>query len=117
MYKKVLIIFGVLVLLVLAYFIYQHFHKQKEIQNPYSDAQITSEIYQTENGFGYKIFIDGGLYIDQPTIPAVAGNKSFESESDAQAVANLAIEKIKHGIIPPIISVEELNSIIEIESR
>jgi hypothetical protein len=109
--KKVLTILGALVLLVVAYFLYQNFHKEKEIPNPYADAQITSETYATDNGFGYKIYIDGQLYVDQPTIPAVAGNNSFDSESDAEAVANLAISKIREGIIPPTISVQELQGL------
>lgn len=117
MQKKFFTILGVLVLLVLAYFFYQNFHKEKEITNPYTDAQITSETYATENGFGYKIYIDGQLYVDQPTIPAVAGNESFETKADAEKVANLAISKIRQGIIPPTISIEELKSIIEIGSR
>lgn len=107
MQKKVLTILGVLVLLVVAYLLYQHFHQDPEVSNPYADSAITSETYPTENGFGYKIYIDGNLYVDQPTIPAVAGNKGF-GESDAETVAELAVDKIRQGIIPPTISTEEL---------
>jgi hypothetical protein len=109
--KKILTILGVLVLLVAAYFLYQNFHQEKEIPNPYASSQITSETYSTENGFGYKIYIEGNLYVDQPTIPAVAGNKGFKTKIDAEKVANLAIKKIRQGIIPPTISVEELKNL------
>lgn len=114
MYKKTLTILAVVALFVLAYFLYQHFYKENlgvEPPNPYTDLQITSETYQTENGFGYKIFIDGNLYVDQPTIPAVSGNRGFESITDAEQVANLAIRKIRQGIIPPTISIEELQNL------
>lgn len=111
MKKKILLILGALVLLGVAYFLYQHFHQEPKVSNPYADSQITSETYPTEDGFGYKIYIDGTLYVDQPTIPAVAGNSSFKSESDAKIVADLAIEKIHQDIIPPTISVEELTSL------
>lgn len=114
MQKKILTILGILVLLVVAYFFYQHFHKENlgvEPPNPYADLQITSETYPTENGFGYKIFIDGNLYVDQPNIPAVSGNRGFESITDAEQVANLAIQKIRQGIIPPTTSIEELQNL------
>jgi hypothetical protein len=111
MNKKILTILGVLVLFVLAYFLYQNFHKEKEIPNPYANSVITSEIFETENGFGYKVSIDGNLYVEQPTIPAIPGNKGFTNKPDAQKTADLAIEKIKQGIIPPTISVEELKNL------
>lgn len=111
MNKKILTILGVLVLFVLAYLLYQNFHKEKEVPSPYANSTITSEIFEIENGFGYKIFVDGNLYVEQPTIPAVSGNKGFASKSDAQKTADFAIEKIKQGIIPPTISVEELKNL------
>jgi len=114
MKKKTLTILGVLVLFTLAYFLYQNFHqeqKEKEVLNPYANSSVTSEIFETENGFGYKIFIDGNLYVEQPTIPAIAGNKSFDTEINAQKTSDFAIGKIKSGIIPPTISVEELKNL------
>jgi hypothetical protein len=111
MKKKILTILGVLVLFTLAYFLYQNFHKEKEVVNPYINSSTTSEIFETENGFGYKIFIDGNLYVEQPTIPAVSGNKSFDTEIKAQKTADFAIGKIRSGIIPPTISVDELKSL------
>lgn len=111
MQKKVLTILGILVLLVVAYFLYQHFHRDPEVSNQFADSQITSETYATEKGFGYKIYIDSQLYVDQPTIPAVAGNKGFETDIDAEKVAKLAIDKIRQGIIPPTISIEELENL------
>jgi len=118
MNKKILTILGVLVLFVLAYFLYQNFHqeqKEKEIPNSYTDSSITSEIFETENGFGYKIFIDGNMYVEQPTIPAVSGNKSFDTEANAQKTADFAIEKIRSGVIPPTISVDELKNLGVVE--
>ena len=111
MKKKVLTILGVLVLLVVAYFLYQNFHKEKEVPNPYENSEITAVAIEGENGWGYDVLIDGNIYVHQPTIPAVGGNKGFKSETDAKMAADLVIGKIRAGILPPTVSVEELQAI------
>ncbi|MEN9440383.1 MAG: hypothetical protein RLZ33_459 [Bacteroidota bacterium] len=72
------------------------------------------EVITTENpdqSFGYQILKDGKLMIDQKNIPAIQGNRGFSSKSDAEKIANFAIDKIKKGAFPPTISVEELDSL------
>ena len=72
------------------------------------------EVIASENpdrSFGYQILKDGKLMIDQKNIPAIQGNRGFSSKSDAEKVANFAIDKIKKGAFPPTISVEELDSL------
>ena len=71
---------------------------------------VNYEIVETENGYGYKIFVDGKLYISQPSIPGLSGTAGFESKADARKIAELAISKIKQGIIPPTITLEELKT-------
>jgi hypothetical protein len=58
--------------------------------------------------YGYSIYADGNLYIYQPTIPAIGGNKGFADTATAGKCAQLVIQKIKQGDIPPNITVEEL---------
>ena len=71
--------------------------------------ELTYFIINTPDGkFGYTIFIDGEMYIEQKTIPAVEGNTGFTTKEDAEKVALLVIEKIKIGDLPPSVSVEEL---------
>ena len=60
------------------------------------------------NTYGYRIFLNGRLYIDQPHRPALAGTQGFASEADARRVARLVMFKIRNGEIPPGVSVEEL---------
>lgn len=60
------------------------------------------------NTYGYRIYLDGRLYIDQPHRPALPGNQGFASEADARKVARLVMFKIRNGEIPPGVSVEEL---------
>lgn len=71
-------------------------------------------IFTTEKegiGWGYQILKDGKLMIDQDHIPAVEGNKGFSSKEDAEKTANFMLQKIKNGVFPPTISIEELDSL------
>jgi hypothetical protein len=56
---------------------------------------ITKEIYQHENGFGYKILIDGQPVIVQPFKPAVQGNQPM-TEAQANALADMVIAKLNN---------------------
>jgi hypothetical protein len=58
--------------------------------------------------YGYSIYADGNLYIYQPTVPAIGGNKGFTDTASAGKCAQLVIQKIKQGEIPPSLAVEEL---------
>jgi len=73
--------------------------------------EFSFSIIEVENGWGYDIFQNGQLYIHQPHIPAISGIQSFRSEADAQACAELAIHKVKNGVVPPTLSVHEMDSL------
>lgn len=76
------------------------------------ETVYTKETYFTEGlGWGYKILADGKTYINQPHIPAVSGSQGFESEEKAAKTADFAIYKLEQGIMPPTISVNELDSL------
>jgi hypothetical protein len=61
--------------------------------------------------FGYAIFIDGQMYIEQKSIPAISGNAGFASKEDAEKVVQLVVRKIKMGEMPPKVSVQELEQL------
>ncbi|MFN8155005.1 MAG: DUF4907 domain-containing protein [Bacteroidia bacterium] len=61
-------------------------------------------------GFGYDLMSDGKSMIHQPHIPAVPGLKGFASKEDAEKAGNLMKMKIEKGIMPPTVSIEELDS-------
>ena len=69
---------------------------------------VRYEITVSENGYGYKIYMDENLYISQPSIPGLSGTAGFQSEADAHKIAELAVSKIKQGILPPTITIEEI---------
>jgi hypothetical protein len=61
--------------------------------------------------FGYYIMVDGKMYIEQKTIPALQGIHGFASKEDAEKIAKLVIEKMKKGEIPPQVTEEELRNL------
>lgn len=58
--------------------------------------------------YGYSIYADGILYIQQNSIPAIPGNKGFADTATAAKCAQVVIQKIKQGEMPPSLTVEEL---------
>ena len=83
---------------------------------PVSDSSVTVKVFSNEGdaqlkGYGYDIYIDGKRYVHQPHVPAVAGNRGFTTETDARKTAEYVAYKIQHNIMPPSISVEELDSL------
>jgi hypothetical protein len=94
--------------------------KTKESSDTTPDRTTTTTIendsfnyktFMVGHDWGYDIYKGSQLLVHQPNIPAMAGNKGFSSEQKAIAVANLAIQKLRKGIMPPTISIEELDSL------
>ena len=94
--------------------------KEVPVENPTSaneesvPNQFSIKTFQGDKGWGYDIFIGEKKYIHQPHKPAVGGNEGFINEQQAQKVAELALDKIKNGIMPPSLSSEEVDSIMSI---
>ncbi|MFN8145020.1 MAG: DUF4907 domain-containing protein [Bacteroidia bacterium] len=62
-------------------------------------------------GFGYDVLMGGKLYIHQPHIPAIQGNKGFANEANARKAGEFIVSKLKRNIMPPSVSKEELDSL------
>jgi hypothetical protein len=91
-------------------------HVQVPITEKGSQEKMPSayrfQIIGTSGNFGYQIMDGTGkLIINQPSIPAIQGNKGFSSESDARKAAEFVIQKIDKGVFPPTFSVAELDSL------
>jgi len=98
---------------------------QQEIPAPTSEAGPASElpsgksdfsieIFENKDGtggFGYDLLNGGKVTIHQPHIPAVSGTSGFATKADAEKVGSLMLLKIQKGIMPPTISIEELDSL------
>ncbi len=74
-----------------------------------TDPLFTVVTFTTENGWGYRIYKQDTLFIEQPTIPGASGNLSFPSDEKAEQIGNIVVEKLNNGIFPPTVSVEELH--------
>jgi hypothetical protein len=72
---------------------------------------ITFKTFKTESGWGYNIYIREKLYIHQPIIPAISGNKGFAKKKHAERTAKVVVEKIIKHIIPPTVTMNELDSL------
>ena len=89
---------------------------KKEVAFPkasqYSQTKLGYTIIDAPNKtYGYAISADGKLMIHQASIPAMPGNEGFKTKAAAEKVAQLVIEKIRKGEMPPTIDVEELKKL------
>lgn len=84
---------------------------QPESKNGADLLSITDSTYQSGTGWGYKIYVDGKIYIIQPFIPAIPGKNYFKTPGDAQKVATLVIKKIENHQIPPTVTGTELRQL------
>lgn len=84
----------------------------EQTANPYINSKIEFKIFDSEGGtFGYDIIIDGSAAIHQPNIPGMPGNKGFHSKEQAEKTAQFVITKIRKNIMPPTVTIEELDSL------
>lgn len=85
-------------------------HQQKPISTP---VGFSNRIIFTENiGWGYQIFENGKLIIDQKNVPAVQGNTGFKTKEDAEKVCQFVTRKLEQKEFPPSVSVDELDSLL-----
>lgn len=75
------------------------------------EPELKIKVFKNESGWGYDIYRSDKIYIHQPHIPAISGNQTFHSEEDARRTGELIISKIRKNIIPPTISIAELDSL------
>jgi hypothetical protein len=72
------------------------------------------EVYalsEGKTGFGFRIYSEEKVIIEQPHIPAVSGNVPFQSAQHAASAAQLMMHKLEHKIFPPTITPLELDSL------
>ena len=68
-------------------------------------------IFDQEIGWGYDFYDDGKLIVHQSHIPAIQGNYGFQTKGKAEKTAEYLLKKLNDGIFPPMISVDELDSL------
>jgi hypothetical protein len=76
------------------------------------DIKYTYKIVPSmQNTWGYNIFKNKKLLIQQNTIPGIPGFMGFKNKIDAEKVAGLVIEKLKKGEMPPSVNENELKKL------
>ncbi len=101
----------------LFFFVHSSLYAQAKKPVAAATAQKTNTVYtykiiDAANGtYGYDVYAGGKLRIHQPTIPAMPGNEGFTTKAAAEKVAQLVIQKIKRGEMPPTISVDEMKKL------
>lgn len=83
----------------------------KEIK-PEPGIFYSNVFFNSDSSFGYNIYQDSLLLIQQKTIPAVSGNTGFRDSASAACIAAFAIHKLQSGVFPPTIMVHEIDSIL-----
>lgn len=72
-------------------------------------TELDIKITKQKTGYGYQIIKNKKPFIDQPYIPAIAGDQAFKDSLQAGRTADLVIRKIGNSSFPRI-SVDELDS-------
>ena len=52
--------------------------------------------------------MDGKLFIRQPSVPSLPGNRGFSTQAKARKAAQLMVDKIRNGQMPPSLTKEEM---------
>lgn len=76
---------------------------------PIQNSDTTSSA--SYEGYGYDILNGGKPFIHQSTVPAVPGNVPFKTRKHAKRVARLVKKKLVNGIMPPTVSIAELQDL------
>jgi hypothetical protein len=71
----------------------------KDDHNSSGDDKLPVKVIAVPSGkgWGYQIYVDEKLYIDQANIPAVSGVQTFKTREDALKIGNLVMNKMKNG--------------------
>ena len=72
------------------------------------DQYLIKIIHNPIEGYGYDIYVANKLRIHQFAIPAVSGNRGFNTRQNAEKVARKVVERMQQGQSLPTISIEEL---------
>ncbi len=79
-----------------------------------SSSHFSMQTFKNADGlgsYGFDIYQEGKMMIHQNSIPAIQGNKGFSTEEEAKVVGALMLYRISNGIMPPSITISDLDSL------
>lgn len=65
----------------------------------------------SEGNWGYQLFQNETMIINQTSIPSVPGVSGFDTEEKAERTAKHILNKVENGIFPPTVDKEELENL------
>lgn len=74
--------------------------------------EIKINVFQLDEGWGFDILINHKKYVHQINIPAINDLKVFKTKKDALKIATLMKLKICKKIVPPSITLQEIDSLL-----
>lgn len=91
----------------------------KPKENPYKNAKIEVIVFDNDTlkqeakytGYGYAILVFGERQVNQPHKPGMPGLNGFKTADDAKKVGEFVAYKIRNNIMPPTVSIQELDSL------
>lgn len=104
MIKKLFIVSTIALLFVIGIFLYL---------SKYNNSEYSYKICRVGNGWGYDILKNSKPFIHQESIPALSGNKPFQTNRSAKITAKLVIKKLEKKEMPSLSRAE----VIEIINR
>lgn len=85
---------------------------KKKNGNSQKSNVVTYTIFQNPDlSYGYDIFRNGKKIVHQPNVPGIAGNAGFAQKDDAVKMANLVVFKVEKNIMPPTVTLKEIDSL------
>ncbi|WP_229215175.1 DUF4907 domain-containing protein [Dyadobacter bucti] len=107
--------FSIVLISLLAFAVAAYFLLPLRKGNPGSGSEglrnLKVQSFHKETGWGYRIYQDTTIIIEQQFIPGVSGTKGFDTEESAIKTGELVENKILHGIFPPTVSPRDLDSL------
>ncbi|MBC7695880.1 MAG: DUF4907 domain-containing protein [Burkholderiales bacterium] len=82
-----------------------------EFATTYSSTIFLCDSTNSDFGFGYNIITNDHIFIHQPTVPSIPGNKGFSTRAGAERTAEFIIFKLTHNMMPPSVTPRELDSL------
>ena len=77
-----------------------------------TSQNLSYEIIEVDSGYGYNILLDDGKpMIKQHHIPGIQGLKTFANKEQAMKIAELVKYKLENNIMPPSVTLNELDSL------
>jgi hypothetical protein len=75
------------------------------------NSPFSYRLIEGDNGWGYQIYEDSSLRINQTHIPSIPGVRGFDTKARAEIAARYIVGEMNKGIFPPTVNAEILEKI------